>query len=445
MQKQDAQLEPVVTPGPAEVLTCDPAVDPLTLLGGLIQRYGDTLQYRTPFGQVFLFTHPAHVHSVLHRDIYTRATLVKLMLGDGVLSTDGPGWREQRRLMQKRFHKPRIEPFLELMIDETQRLGDECQRTADSDEPFDLTTGMTRLTLRIVVDALFSGELDEAEEAALCEAITTTIDDLGAISWTVFGVPVSLSPQRNASFNAAKKVVDDTCLRMIARRRDSTDRPDDLLTLLVESEDEDGPLSDTRLRDEMVTMLIGGHETTALSLAWAWQLLADHPEAEARLHDEVDRVIGDRRPTLEDVMKLRWTRAVFTEAMRLYPPVWYMARVAQRDDVIDGHAVPKGSCVLISAYFTQRHPEFWPDPERFDPKRFLRNDERPGERYAFFPFGGGRHQCLGLHFAKLEGVVALALLAKRFRIRPVNSAAVQCDPSITLRQKPNLFARIEPR
>jgi cytochrome P450 len=283
----------------------------------------------------------------------------------------------------------------------------------------------------------------------LCAAITQTINDLGKISWTIFGVPVQFTPNSNAAFAAGKGVIDATCYDMIARRRARSpgDRPRDLLTMLIEAEVEggDGHMDDRQLRDEMVTMLVGGHETTALALAWAWKVLAEHPEIEAKLHREVDEVIGDRLPELADLSKLPWAKAVFQEAMRLYPPVWYMARVANEADVIHGHPVPKGACVLISAWFTHRHQEFWPDAERFDPTRFLDPAATPAHRYAYFPFGGGRHQCLGMYFALLEGTLILAQLAQQFRVRPLGGQQIRPDPGITLRQTPPMQAMVAAR
>jgi cytochrome P450 len=213
--------------------------------------------------------------------------------------------------------------------------------------------------------------------------------------------------------------------------------------LLIEAEADAGPMSDQQLRDEMVTMLVGGHETTALALAWAWKALAEHPHVESRLHAEVDGQLTDGAAA--DLSKLAWTRAVFQEAMRLYPPVWYMARVATEADVIDGYPVPKGACVLISAWFTHRHEAFWTSPELFDPSRFADPQAPPLHRYAYFPFGGGRHQCLGMQLAYMEGTMILAQLARFFRVRPIAGQQIQPDPGITLRQSPPLRARIEAR
>ncbi|MDB5333783.1 MAG: cytochrome [Phycisphaerales bacterium] len=459
-QQSDAPLAPDVslplnpptigagaTPGPVGLIAFEKHVDPLAFLGDLVERYGDVVRYQTRMGPCILFVHPEHVQTILHSENYRRASLVKMMLGEGLLASDGPRWRSQRRLMQRDFLPVGVAPFISVMARETAGEASAWQAAARAGEAVDVTMAMTRLTLRIVVAALFSDDLSDEHAAALCAAVTQTVNDLGKISWTVFGVPVLFTPDRNASFASAKGAIDGACHDMIARRKAlaPADRPRDLLTMLIEAQTDSGPLDDRQLRDEIVTMLVGGHETTALALAWAWKAMAEHPEIEATLYKELDGVLGDRTPGLADLPKLVWTRAIVQEAMRLYPPVWYMARVANKDDVIHGHAVPRGTCVLISAWLTHRHKDFWPDAERFDPARFAEPAVQPPHRYAYFPFGGGRHQCLGMHFALMEATVILAELARQFRVRPVNGQHIKPDPGITLRQSPGMLARVESR
>lgn len=460
LQKQSAQSSAVdppsqagsndvrhVTPGPSELVSFDEHVDPLAFLGQLVEQYGDVVRYQTRFGPCYLFVHPEHVQTILHRENYRRASLVKMMLGDGLLASDGPRWRSQRKLMQRDFLPASMSPYVDVMTRETARSANLWQTAADEGAAVDVTEEMTRLTLRIVVDALFSDDLSDAQSAQLCAAVTQTITDLGKISWTIFGVPVHFTPHSNANFASGKSVIDTVCYDMIARRRAQApaDRPDDLLTMLVEADTDSGPMTDRQLRDEIVTMLVGGHETTALALAWVWKAIAEHPDIEAKLHREVDEILQGRDPNLADLANLPWTKAVFQEGMRLYPPVWYMARVANEADVIHGHAIPKGACVLISAWFTHRHKSFWPDAERFDPSRFVPPAEMPTARYAYFPFGGGRHQCLGMHFSMLEGTLILAQLCQRFRIHPLNAQEVRANPGITLRQSPGMRAMVESR
>ncbi len=435
------------TPGPEGLISHDEDVDPLMFLGDLIERYGDVARYQTRFGPCFLFVHPEHVQAILHNENYRRASLVKMMLGEGVLAIDGPRWRSQRRLMQRDFLPPSIGPLVEVMTRETARAAVEWEAVFSSQQSIDVTGSMTRLTLRIIVQALFSDALPDEQVNGLCNAVTETIVHLGNISRTVFGVPMHFTPSSSANFAAAKKVIDTACYDMINRRRAmaAAERPDDLLTMLIAADTETGPMTDRQLRDEIVTLFVGGHETTALVMGWAWKEIAEHPEIEAKLHQEVDEVLGGRPAQLADLAKLTWSRAIFQEAMRLYPPVWYMARVASEDDTIGGHAIPRGANVLVSQWFTHRHKDFWTNPQQFDPSRFLDPKAKLPHRYAYFPFGGGRHQCLGMHFALLEGTLILAQLSQQFRVLPIAGQQIKPDPGITLRQSPAMLAQLQRR
>ena len=431
-------------PGPSGIIE-NARVDPLAFLARLVEQHGDVVRYQSRFGPCFIFAHPAHVQAVFHSENYRRTSLIKMSLGDGLLASDGAHWRSQRRLMQRDFLPARVAPLAAMMLRRTEATARAWLAAAESGSPVDVPAEMTRLTLRIIVEALFSHDLPDERAIELCDAVTKTVEDLAEISWTIFGTPMRFGPDSSAKFAAARGIIDDICYQMVADRKAQAPqaRPRDLLTLLIEAQGDNGALSDRQLRDEMVTMLVGGHETTALVLAWAWKLLAEHPWAEARLHEELDRFQGSQSsPT--DLTELRWTRAVLRESMRLYPPVWYLARVASKDDAIDGYPSPRGACVMISAWLTHRHREFWTDPHEFRPQRFL-DDSPTSHRYAYFPFGGGRHQCLGMHLAEIEAAVLLSRLAQQFRLHPLNGQQVRPVPGITLRQSPGLRARLDVR
>jgi cytochrome P450 len=435
-----------VAPGPSGIIE-HAQIDPLAFLGRLVDQYGDVVRYQSRFAPCFVFAHPAHGQAVLHSENYRRASLVKITLGEGLLATDGPYWRSQRKLMQRDFMPARVAPFASIILRHAEATARIWNDAARSGKPIDVTAEMTQLTLRIIVEALFSHDMPAQRGIELCDAITQTLVDLGEISWMIFGSPMSFGPHSSAKLASSKAVIDGVCYEMIAARRAQPpqSRPRDLLTLLIEAHRDDGPLNDRQLRDEMVTMLVGGHETTALALSWAWLLLAQNPAAEARLHEELSGIPSDQSISARHLPSLRWTNAVFQEAMRLYPPVWYMARVANKDDLIDGYAIPRGSCVMISAWLTHRHPEFWNAPQEFRPQRFFDDPPASRHRYAYFPFGGGRHQCLGMHLAQMEGTLLLARLARQFRLHPQNASHVRPLPGITLRQLPGLRASVELR
>lgn len=436
---------PRTTPGPAGIIA-DANIDPLIFLKRLLDQYGDVVRYQSRFGPCFVFVNPVHVQAILHDENYRRASLVKMMLGEGLLAVDGPFWRSQRRVMQRDFLPARIEPMVANMVRRTSMLAEKWSAAARAHQPINVMSDMTRLTLQIVVEALFSNDLPDSKMTDLCAAVTQTIEDLGQISWTIFGTPMHFAPGASEKFAAGRQVIDQTCYDMISARRAMPQdrRPRDLLTLLIESDSGDGVMSDRQLRDEIVTMLVGGHETTALALSWAWKLLAEHTQVEAQLHDELDQTLQNGPASMENLARLPLSRAVFQESMRLYPPVWYMARVANEEAVIDGHPIPRGACIMVTAWFTHRHRNFWADPERFNPQRFL-DPNALKHRYAYFPFGGGRHQCLGMHFANIEGAIILATLARQFRVIPLAGQDVRPMPGITLRQSPPLRARVELR
>ena len=439
-------VSPRQAPGPAGLIEFVVGLEPLQFLHALREEYGDVVRYQSRFGPCYLFAHPAHVQAIFLSENYRRASLVKMILGEGLLASDGPLWRSQRQLMQRDFQPRRVAPFVSVMVRETERTANEWCRAALSGADVDVASSMTRLTLQIVVAALFSSDLSDEETTNLCAAVSQVVNALGRISWTIFGAPMVITPEGTAEFSRAKMLIDEVCADMIARRRRVAValRPRDLLTLLIETVADTGALDERQLRDEMVTMLIGGHETTALALAWTWKMLAEHPQVEAKLHGEVDAAVTDDGAETMSVAGLPWARAVLKETMRLYPPVWHVARVAVNDGVIGGYASPRGGCVLVSAWITHRHDSFWRNPDQFDPERFV-NANQPHHPDAYLPFGGGRHTCLGIHFALLEGTLILALLSRRFRLHPINAREIRTNPGITLRQSPGLRARVELR
>jgi cytochrome P450 len=248
-----------------------------------------------------------------------------------------------------------------------------------------------------------------------------------------------LPTRGNRAFRQAVDTLDGIVRGIISQRRAAKAAAEskDLLGMLMASCDADtgDTFDDAQLRDEVMTLLLAGHETTATALAWTFHLLEKHPEVEATLHAEVDAALGGRVPTLEDLPKLRYVGCVFEEAMRLYPPIWAIPRVPQEDDEVGGYRIPKGDIVILVPYVTHRHPDFWPEPERFDPTRFLPENAKSRPRWAYLPFGGGQRQCIGNTFAMMEAQLALALVAQRYRLRGVPGTPVEPEPHVSLRPK----------
>lgn len=437
-------------PGPHRQWLADPECGapglPFQFLLNLVRDFGDAVCYPTPYGPVYFFNHPEDVRQVLHSANIVRAPLVSLALGQGLIASDGPYWRGQRRLMQPDLHENCLQGFEPLILDSIGKMLAGWKLVEHRSVSLDIAHEMKLLTLDIVARAMFSTDLSE-HAGALCEAIDVMVEDLGFINCTLLNAPLSISPSRNARFQGALATVDRVVFGLIEERRASHNQTRDLLSTLVDWRDpQTGEgLSNVQLRDEIVTILIAGHETTAIALAWAWHLLAENLPVLRALQREVDEVLNGRLPSIADLPRLPWNESVLNEAMRLYPPVWMMVRRAEKPEEIGGYSIPQDAFVLVSAYTTQRHPQFWENPEVFDPERFTPNTSPKRPLYAHFPFGGGRHLCLGMRFALIEGQLILAALAQKFDFHSLPNSRVVPQPVLTLRQQFGVPMQLEVR
>jgi len=401
----------------------------------------------TPFGKVHFVNRPGLVARALGERDLQRTDLVKLVLGRGLLSSDGEYWRSQRKHMQPEFTRLKSEAFAALVTSSTERLLSSWEAEARSGRDFDIAPVMTSLTLEVIVAALFSVDVASRDQE-LGDAITVLMEGLGERAGLTFNMPMSFTPEDKRRFEEALDVVNQFCQRIIDERRyllrEALPAPRDLLTLLIEAGGAE-PLSDQDLRDEVVTMLISGHETTALILSWSWTLLHSNPLVLGELQDELDEVLGGRTPTLEDVERLDVTRRVLQESMRLYPPVWFIARRATRDLELEELSVKEGETVLVCTYLLHRREDVWPEPETFDPGRFHHEAVSARGRGTYLPFGGGRHTCLGQHLAMIEGILMLATLAQRVEVEVLEPEAIRLQAAITLRQENGVRVRLRMR
>jgi cytochrome P450 len=314
---------------------------------------------------------------------------------------------------------------------------------AERGESLDVSAEMTLLTLSIIVDALFEVELGP-RMWDLTRALIVLLDDLGAMGCTQLNTPLTFSASSRERFQTAMRTVDEVVAIIIdERRRVRVDRVDLMSVLLGARDAQTGKhLSDRQIRDEVVSMLVAGHETTATVLSWSWSLLARNPSVEQNLHQEVDRVLGARPPTLEDLRNLPYTLMVLQESMRLYPPVWFIARKVTSAGDVGGVDVPKNVLVIVSPFAIHRHPEFWSGPDEFSPARFSAGNQHA--KHSYIPFGAGRHLCIGMHLALMEGPLLLAGFAQRYVVRPA-SERIYLHPAITLRVRDGLMATIHER
>jgi cytochrome P450 len=425
--------------------------DPLGFLLDSVLTYGDVFRYRLGPLVFHLIVRPEHVRQVLldNQKNYPRSWFygrTELVVGKGLVTTEGPAWRRLRRMAQPSFHHRRIEALATLMTEETAALCARWQASAPNGEPIDIAEEFVGLTLRIVGRALLGIDLG-GEADRIGQAVTTSLEYLDYRVNTLVPVPFAIPTRRNLRARRALRTLDEIVYEIIAARRlkPNAEANDLLSTLLATRDPETGEgLSDRELRDQIITFVGAGHETTAVALAWTFYLLSQHAEVEARLRTEVAEVLGGRTPTAEDLPRLAYTRRVLEESLRLYPPVYATVRDAVEADEIGGYDIPARSMVVLSPYVTHHHPGIWPDPERFDPDRFLpeRSADRP--RFAWYPFLGGPHQCIGQEFALMEATLIVAMLVQSFRFALAPEARVEPKPVLSLRPRHGVPMTIRP-
>jgi len=422
--------------------------DSLAFLTRIARTHGDVARFRMGPVELHLINRPEWIRDVLvtHAAAFHKGRgleRAKRLLGEGLLTSEDPVHLRQRRMMQPAFHAQRIAGYAEAMA----ALVDRAASRWTAGETRDVSVEMARLTLAIVGRTLFDADV-ESEADEIGAALTTALGLFGrTFTLPYFELLDRLPLPMNRRFDRAKARIDATIARLIAERRRAPGGGD-LLSLLVSASDTEGDgrgMSDAQVRDEAITIFLAGHETTANALAWTWYLLARNPAAEARLHAEVDAVLGGRAPTAADLPRLPWTEMVLAESMRLYPPAWIIGRRAVEPYAVGGFDVPAGSIVVVSQWVTHRDPRWFPDPERFDPERFLPAAKEARPRFAYFPFGGGPRVCIGEGFAWMEGVLALAAIARRWRLRLAPGQEIVPAPSITLRPRDGIRMLLERR
>lgn len=427
--------------------------DTLGWLTRTAAEYGPVVSYRLGPRQSYLVTHPEGLKHVLqdHVKNYTKDhfsyALVHRVVGEGLLTSQGETWLRQRRLVQPAFHRARIAAMAGRMVSAAAELSEHWAEAQRTGAPRRALQDMMGLTLRIVGEALFGTDVRE-ETAQVGEAFNVISAQSTERFRSMRLLPPILPTAYDRAFRRANRTMREVVARIIARRRAHPgDDPGDLLSMLMLARDEETgeQMDDLHLRNEVLTMMLAGHETTATALSWAWVLLEQNPEAERKLHAELDQVLAGRLPTAEDVPRLVYTRQVLDETLRLYPPIYVLSRHVVEDDTLCGYQVRCGSWLDLCPYVTHRLPEFWPDPERFEPERFTPEQVAARPRYAYFPFLGGPRQCIGNTFALMEGTLLLATLARSHRPRMVKGYTLKAEPLITLRPSEDLPVHITAR
>jgi len=412
--------------------------------------HGHVVRFELPWITAHMITHPDQIEEVLisrHREFDKKTRgydKLREFLGHGLLTSDGDFWLRQRRIAQPAFHKKRVDGFVGQMAQATDDMLDRWDRELSVTHERDVAGEMMRLTLRIASLTLLSSDT-ESNGSSIAEpigrAVTTLVHEANHRINELVTLPDHWPTRRNRERKVAMDTLDGTVLGIIEARRRALGRGEaaaheDLLQMFLEATDADtgARMNDQQLRDEIMTMFLAGHETTANSLTWALYLLGKSPHVARALRDEARTVLGDRAPTAEDVGKLELSRRVVSEALRLYPPVWIVGRSTVHELELGGYTIPARSLLFVVPYITHRHPDFWRDPEGFDPDRFA--PERKGEmlhKHQYFPFIAGPRMCIGAQFAMHESILALSQITRRFRVSLVPGQIIEPEPMITLR------------
>lgn len=411
-------------------------------------KLGDVTTFRMGPARVYFINHPDLIRDVLvvnaHKFIKGRALQrARRLLGKGLLTSEHDFHLRQRRMMQPAFHRQRIADYARAMIDYSELMSDDWS----DGEVRDIDREMMRLTLRIVGKTLFDSDV-ESEAASVGDAMETVIGMFNFLLLPFSEVLEKFPLPQNRRFNRARKTLDDIIYKIINERRASGEDRGDLLSMLLLAQDEDDgtTMTDEQVRDEAMTLFLAGHETTANALTWTWYLLSQNPEVEAKFHAELDSVLAGRVPTLDDIPQLKYTEYVLAESMRLYPPAWAVGRLCIEDHELSGYEIPAGSTVLSSQFVLQHDERFWNDANKFIPERWqIQSVKEAGQKNIYYPFGGGVRRCIGESFAWTEGILVLATLARKWKLRLDPSQRVGLKPLITLRPKFGMKMKIVAR
>jgi len=422
--------------------------NPLAFLDTLASEQGDWTPFRLGLVPFILIKHPDFIKDVLvtHHQKFVKGLglqRAKRLLGNGLLTSEGEFHKRERRLIQPLFHREAILSYGEPMVVFASRM---CEGWKPGHQ-VDIAEEMRRLTLTIVAKALFNADV-ERESADIGDALNTAVQlfQLGMpvlLANLLYYLPLSASRR----MRRAQARLDSVMYRIIREHRACAPSHRDVLSMLLQAQDfeVDGSfMTDEQIRDEALTLFLAGHETTAIALSWTWYLLSLNPDIEKKLHAEIDQVLGTRLPTVSDLPALSYTRMVLTESLRYYPPAWVISRMAVADHRVDGHLIPPRTHMLISPYLMHRDARFFQDPERFFPERWTSDAVAKQPAFTFLPFGAGPRNCIGEAFAWMEGILVLATIAQRWRLRLMSDHPIELEPRITLRPKYGIRMVVEP-
>jgi cytochrome P450 len=413
--------------------------------------YGEIVHLPLGSKSSYLLSHPQYIKHVL-QDNYRnyrqspRTKKFKAVLGDGLLTSEGNHWLQQRRLIQPAFHHRRLSTTASTVTDTVAAMLERWKSVAVQDKMLEMTQEMTRLTREVIVKTMFGTKLEEQKDLFVHQALLDVSEYLNHRMWDFMNIPQWFTLLKHRHFQKALHTLDQIIYDIIGQRQHSGEDAGDLLSILLQACDaETGrPMTDKQLRDEVMTIFRSGHETLASALTWTWYLLSQNPEIENKLHAELDRVLNGRLPTFQDLPNLTYTGRVIEEVLRLYPPAWMISRTAIEDDEIGGYHIPANSMILISSYVMHRHPDFWETPTAFDPEHFTPSQTNNRPRYAYLPFGGGARICIGKDFAMMEAKLIVATVAQHYKPRPATNYKAKPHVLVILRPQHDLPMKLEP-
>lgn len=424
-------------PGPEAPFTLDINLESQQAIAQFLEQYGDIIKLNdAKRGDLsFLITNPDAIKHVLvsNHGNYTKGVgfeRVKMLLGNGIIVSDGDFWRRQRTMIQPAFSRKNILKLFSTMKTVTQNLIPRWQAFAESGEPVDITTEVSVFSLEVILRALISDDFDKI------------IDEQGSNPFSF----LADDPTRDLSVAMKFRQLCKLVQTIVDTRRANNEHPEDLLDHLMLAADKDGnKMSDKELIDEVMTMIIAGHETTGGTLNWIWYELSQHPEYEQKVYQEAAAVVSDDSLSDDDLSNLNYTKQVIDEALRLYPPVWLFSRKAVNDDTIAGYAIPAGSNIFLSPYYTQRDPRLWEKAGEFYPEHFNGENSALRHKYAFIPFSAGSRRCIGEYFSYIEMQTHLAILINLFKLDTLPDQQIEIEPAINLRTKNSIMMQISLR
>jgi cytochrome P450 len=464
-EAQNRQAKPAALPPPLPALVSSPRHwllgpayyaqrAPLEWIPKWIDQYGDIFRVASPLGQATILGAPELARQVLV-DRYARYqgksrsyVVLRILMGDGLVTSEGEFWRGQRRLVQPAFHRPRLQKLFELMVERVSRCVREITPSAASGQALDFCPLLSKVTLDIIAAAMFSSDVQDAAADVSRQIALLNEYALRMLRkpW-LFLLPRSFPTPFNWTQYYALKSLNQIVGQIIQARRRAPQAREDLLGMLLSACDEttSRTMSDAQLRDEVMTIFVAGHETTANAMAWLLYLVSQHPEVEEQLHAEIDAQWENGGLTSDSLGAFAYTRQVIEESLRLYPTIWSIGRRCTEADELGGCQIPQGMNVVVPIFYYHRSQRFWTQPEKFDPARFSAARRPAPEAMTYFPFGAGPRTCIGNHFALQELLIMTVLLHRHFRFRLQPGHPVVPEPLITLRPKYGMKLTPQPR